>query len=116
MITERSPYKKPLLKGTPVTGIRDNFHGSDEFPISEFHSYYVCWNAALKSPGLSGGKPQLLVDPKRATILDIFMSGLKNGGTRRLVDILSSVKEQDSFPAEKLATIRRYLASFPTCI
>ncbi|XP_052817422.1 delphilin-like isoform X3 [Mya arenaria] len=61
-----------------------------------------------KSPGFGGQKPQLLVDPKRATILDIFMSGLKNGGTRRLVDILSSVSEDDNFPAEKLATIRRY--------
>lgn len=35
------------------------------------------------------------------------MSGLKNEGTRRLVDILNSVTEDDSFPAEKLNTIRR---------
>lgn len=62
-----------------------------------------------KSPG-SGGK-QLLVDAKRAQILDIFMSGLKNEGTRKLIDVLNSVTEDDSFPAEKLNTIRRYQPS-----
>lgn len=59
-----------------------------------------------KSP--TSGKQQLLVDAKRAQILDIFMSGLKNEGTRRLVDVLNSVTESEDFPAEKLSTIRRY--------
>ncbi|XP_053400909.1 formin-F-like isoform X2 [Mercenaria mercenaria] len=59
-----------------------------------------------KSPSV--GKQQLLVDAKRAQILDIFMSGLKSEGTRKLVDVLNSVTEHDSFPAEKLTTIRRY--------
>ena len=35
------------------------------------------------------------------------MSGLKNEGTRRLIDALNSVKEDETFPAEKLTTIRR---------
>lgn len=59
-----------------------------------------------KSP--TTGKPQLLVDAKRAQILDIFISGLKGGGARRLVEVLNSVTECDDFPAEKLTTIRRY--------
>ncbi|XP_052230012.1 delphilin-like [Dreissena polymorpha] len=56
----------------------------------------------------TSGKPQLLVDAKRAQILDIFMSGLKNDGTRKLVNVLNSVSEDENFPAEKLTTIRRY--------
>lgn len=51
---------------------------------------------------------QLLIDNKRAQNLGIFMSGLKNEGTRRLIDALNSVKEDETFPAEKLTTIRRY--------
>ena len=50
---------------------------------------------------------QLLIDNKRAQNLGIFMSGLKNEGTRRLIDALNSVKEDETFPAEKLTTIRR---------
>lgn len=59
--------------------------------------------AGQKSPT---GK-QLLIDGKRAQNLGIFMSGLRND-TRRLIDVLNSVTEDDSFPAEKLSTIRRY--------
>lgn len=51
---------------------------------------------------------QLLIDNKRAQNLGIFMSGLKNEGTRRLIDALNSVNEDETFPAEKLTTIRRY--------
>ena len=50
---------------------------------------------------------QLLIDNKRAQNLGIFMSGLKNEGTRRLIDALNSVNEDETFPAEKLTTIRR---------
>ena len=40
------------------------------------------------------------------------MSGLKNDGTRRLVDALNSVNEDETFPAEKLTTIRRCSVEF----
>ncbi|KAL4234515.1 hypothetical protein ACF0H5_006158 [Mactra antiquata] len=59
-----------------------------------------------KSP--SFGKQQPLVDAKRAQILDIFLSSLKNEGISKLVTVLNSVTEDDSFPVEKLTTIRRY--------
>ncbi|GFS14213.1 formin-H [Elysia marginata] len=51
---------------------------------------------------------QMLMDTKRAQNLGILFSGIKLESLARLTEALNSTTEVESFPADKMATLKRY--------
>ncbi|KAK6184773.1 hypothetical protein SNE40_007170 [Patella caerulea] len=60
-----------------------------------------------KEPKEGGRKSkELLLDPKRAHILGIIVNGMKITGNDNMLELLSTMTETSTFPAETLSTIR----------